>query len=102
MTKHTPTPWKTEQWVEDVNGLRNDWAIWTDTKGINAELASGIYEPANAAFIIKACNAHRKLVEALEIALRYVEEHLDGRLEDPNNDVAVIKRALAKAKEGEE
>jgi hypothetical protein len=59
-TEHTPTPWQTqceffivggnpETTVADTVCQRQDSPQWT----------------ANAAFIVKACNAHNKLVEAL-------------------------------------
>lgn len=80
-TKHTPTPYyhdaENHQILSDVNSGR--------------QLVCLVYAPTvaeqlkTAAFIVKACNAHDKLVEALENVQRLVAQcapdgFTDGRL----------------------
>lgn len=80
MAEHTPTPWtllNDEGMIAVLAGnrddLKNEVIHWT---GFDAS-----YFPkqavANAAFIIRACNSHDALVEALreaELQLAYVQE----------------------------
>ena len=55
MSQHTPTPWNvvTHNGVSLIDGD-------ADRIGVNVEA------PANAAFIVRACNSHDALVKALE------------------------------------
>ena len=60
---HTPTPWASNgNRVEnrDEHGIVNDGWIICDCDGPDAEV--------NAEFIVRACNAHADLVEALGTA----------------------------------
>jgi len=72
MTKHTPTPWKTEQGyhgcyrIVRIGADKNEGDI-TDTCMDDVYIS----EP-DAAFIVRACNCHDELVDALESALRNV------------------------------
>lgn len=68
--QHTPTPWiVTDQLT--ANGLPHRWiadcgannAIVTQQTG---NVASREHAQANAAFIVKACNCHDQLVQALQ------------------------------------
>lgn len=65
-TNHTPTPWR-------VNTFNGDRQEVLDANGNNACVK------ANAAFIVRACNAHDELVAALELidhpnAVRTIED----------------------------
>jgi len=55
--KHTPTPWH----IEKINGFQIACADET-----NPDYVAEVYNEANAAFIVKACNMHDDLVELLE------------------------------------
>lgn len=89
--QHTPTPWAYIKATVPDNTGGYDYAITVDGK-IIAEVfqhtgwddeKTGKYETqpveANAAFIVRACNSHDALVEALEGNLR----SLEGRLKPP-------------------
>jgi hypothetical protein len=89
---HTPGPWKTgtREFTDEVFEAAahgKDWGGWLICEtGGNA---------ANAAFIVRACNAHDELVKALEIAVPelvayYGKDHFA---------VAVCKQALALAQQ---
>ena len=111
--KHTPTPWSVPK---------------TDTVAVVAEgndyerrrrvVTRALYKPhqraraeANAAFIVKAVNAHDKLVSALESAYRLLQaDDPTGALaqlpaggaqceELVEQAVAIIRTALASVKE---
>ena len=81
MTQHTPTPW---QLAENDNTIvisqqldsdGNAYAI-ADVLVGNGHKSDGTKE-ANAAFIVKACNAHEALVDAAKFAALYCEEDWD-------------------------
>lgn len=55
MDKHTPTPWI----------LDGDWILKDDDTPV---AAAHVNAEANAAYIVRACNAHERLVEALKEA----------------------------------
>lgn len=86
-TQHTPTPWHVESDIE----------IWCDTGGfvamtMTAEQAVGTAEDyANAAFIVRAVNAHAALVEALEAVISVADRK--------TVEFDLARAALAKAKE---
>ena len=69
---HTPTPWGTKS--------RSGWdtgnaAVWSGPTLVAQCGRQGTPEQlANAAFIVRACNAHEALVEALERLMRYESE----------------------------
>lgn len=101
MTKnHTPTPWKIVegdgmdynvlQIITDVREHKNQVGIANVDIGFEGPL--GAEQPANAAFIVRAVNAHDALVEALE--------SLMGRTflitgEDKATDLAMAKARAA-------
>lgn len=95
MTKHTPTPWKMEQWGE------NHFAVVSDNDGQNHAVMQDIYcyapeKAANAAFIVRACNAHEALVRELQA----MYDHMIDRGEDEESD-GMIAAATALALAGE-
>lgn len=111
--KHTPTPW----WVEDIRLSVVSRAIrWS------AEIPTAVaYVPdfvtspeaheamANAAFIVRACNAHEQLVEACTTLSRAFPvgerlENMTGRdfrkfVEEGHGVIAAIGLALNQARD---
>ena len=93
-TKHTPTPWC----------LGNHGGIFThdlrfmvaDTSGLDV-VVSNMEELANAAFIVRACNAHDDLVAALYAGLRHWHDTAGYPRKEPKW-LAPARAALAKAK----
>ena len=77
--QHTPGPWTVEEGhiQRDSNGIR----YWQITDGQDAiacnQFCYAGYDPAvnaaNAAFIVRACNSHYRLVEALKACLNFIE-----------------------------
>ena len=66
MAEHTPVPWRTRCWEEPV------WIIETE-KGFVAQTV-GSNDEANAAFIVRACNAHADLLAACKAAFKHICE----------------------------
>ena len=98
--KHTETPWKTDnfKYFEGLNtriiaGKEGDETYIGLIEGNND---SDKINEANAEFIVRCCNAHEKLVEALQIAFDLIDGN-DGALALPE-EVKQIKQALAQAK----
>jgi hypothetical protein len=89
-TKHTPTPWHR---AGDYIVSEDEIAVAEIT---NPCLASQT-EDANAAFIVRAVNAHEALVRALRELIEAAEE--DGRPDRPCVRVARAALALAEGKE---
>ena len=65
-TQHTPTPW-----LADSSGLRAGVGpiLFMTTGGYTGRSTA----KANAAFIVRACNAHEELVTALDDLKAYAE-----------------------------
>jgi len=86
-TKHTPTPWSFQPYKSEYRGDREGFSIRAlDGKVIAAARGSTRTEEekeANAAFIVRACNAHEKLVSELRVALLRIEE-LESAANDPH------------------
>jgi hypothetical protein len=79
--EHTPLPWSISYGF-DRGGSRADYVAGPNPKSIGIKLASPWIEgawdddaeaKANAAFIVRACNSHYALVEALVEALRHAD-----------------------------
>ncbi len=85
-TKHTPTPWKQSPdfMIEGKNG---DYVCRMDA-------SEGRQHHANAAFIVKAVNAHNELVGRLEACLAYMESDSDDKQE--RIDYSKARSILAK------
>ena len=65
--EHTKTPYK---WIDGEESTHKELVI-LDNEGEDSILYHGAdwaMEEANAQFIVKACNAHEELVEAVKIA----------------------------------
>ena len=92
---HTPTPWATFGWKDGstcgIQGTQPMHRVTSD----NVFLVDDDKDMANAAFIVKAVNCHDELVEALKLAMDYVEEYglVNVLCEDENK----MRQALAKA-----
>lgn len=73
MSKHTPVPWTT--WQNEAEGLDRHVISAYESEGPFWQIGVvWAYEgsdeaAANAAFIIRACNAHEDLLEAAKIVL---------------------------------
>jgi hypothetical protein len=66
---HTPTPW---EWRNDQTYNKGQWSIMPGVlivEGTDGTPDGDEIDRANAAFIVRAVNAHDKLVEALRRAL---------------------------------
>lgn len=68
MNKHTPTPWHVGETAPTIVYAPDGFAV------ANATVFHGRHEPeesvTNAAFIVRACNAHDELVSVLGRMLR--------------------------------
>ena len=97
--QHTPTPWVMTRSVDRHDG-EFDYGIHARDAKVLAEVfgrsASGGVLPAeaNAAFIVRACNAHEDLVAALKIASGYVSSHL-GHLQAQEVTGPALDKTLA-------
>lgn len=99
-TKHTPTPWF-------LSGPHNDGSagIYTTANpSVDSSVAafSDVGE-ANAAFIVRACNAHDELVAALENTLQFAKacQHMsEDKLmrQAIQHDIDKAEAALRKAR----
>ncbi len=112
MNKHTPTPWQAQPPLENEDGLaiiglqldEDGTPLFTPTNGLVAvtcqspvEFDEGDYTraAANAAFIVRACNSHDALLEALEALTEIVDDQLGGDFPEP---LAKARAAIALAK----
>lgn len=96
-TKHTPTPWRTNsknaRRIFERKGLIVANCVLPDfgnASGKTSETAA-----ANAAFIVRACNAHSDLVAALESVLPLADAWADGKAgSHPDHELIEVARAL--------
>ena len=73
MGKHTPTPWSVD--ATRLGIMAGYQSIAQAFRDKNKTIADREAEAqANAAFIVRACNAHEQLASALLDCLSYVEE----------------------------
>lgn len=68
MTKHTPTPWYIESVA--VNAFKSAVSLVSETGG---KITNINCSDADAAFIVRAVNAHDALVEAIDYLLTAAE-----------------------------
>ncbi len=86
MTTHTPTPWRQSRQGHD---------ILHDGKGEKV-LVGICTDPNNAAFIVRACNAHELLIREFQNLLETAI--MRGNLKEGEDLVRSARHALAKAK----
>lgn len=106
-TKHTPTPWKQKGRV--VRGPERDVeTIGISLSGSTSNLRKVKMESAvgscfteeDAAFIVRAVNAHEEMLEALCLVDAHFEAHF-GKLNWEDSEIcADVRRAIAKAEGG--
>ena len=111
-TQHTPVPWSIKcQEDLDPEGNGYIWAIkgkrLSEEKNLNGGWKHYVQNPAvanseaNAEFIIRACNSHDALLEALEAVVNDIESYCDDWNSDSPTDVTVVlpklRTAIAKA-----
>lgn len=90
MTKpqHTPTPWDTKPTAGDHQQI-----IWDDS---GKTIALVYTDASDAAFIVRACNAHDELVAALA-TLHEVANGMEPDRTMSNRDWAELDAAITKA-----
>jgi len=93
MTKHTETPWTLSE-PQAVHGIETYEIHWSADGECVAEIVHG---KDDAAFIVRACNAHDELVAALEALVRDYEE-FDKYPTSDEHPLYAARNALAKAK----
>lgn len=75
MSKHTPTPWE----VGDTGDGWNISATLADANGVRIHrVARKLDSEADAAYIVRAVNAHEQLVEALRDVLSVARNRIQG------------------------
>ena len=91
--KHAPLPWSKQANIPYVNCGEAGCLLGP------IALAGSMEEMnANAAFVVRACNSHAELVEALKLAKMYVETAADDDpADETSHDLGLINAALAKA-----
>lgn len=92
MGKHTATPWS---WWTSNSHARLTGADGRDGGVISASISSdGMavvnVSPADAAFIVRACNAHDQLVAALKKAVALAEIASDWALDEVEIDGEMV------------
>ena len=101
MAEHTQTPWYA------MASGDCDWVVMAGGTPI-ADMTTptlAMLEP-NARFIVRAVNCHKELVEALEDAIKLINDMngchgcADNSADEDNSRRNAVAAALAKAKEG--
>ena len=87
--KHTATPWKQHKGQWGIHNIEDskEGQLLCEVQGSDSE--------ANAAFIVKACNAHEDLLRLLKLSLEDLEDYGTYSV-----DILEIKRAIANAEQG--
>lgn len=78
MSEHTPTPWAVVG-TDPAEGVDCWWIVSPGILGEIGTVRGSQNDPeqqANAAFIVRACNFHERLVDTLAYLHRSVEENL--------------------------
>lgn len=91
-TKHTPGPWYQHRTKDKVyaNVRSANVGCIADCGSRSDSIAQ-----ANAAFIVRACNSHDKLLEACKTALWELQGNLEHGTAKP-----IIEAAIAEAEKG--
>lgn len=95
-TKHTPTPYRAE--ISDRLSDSSDcWVIDSEAGSIAEMMCPADVEEATAKFIVRACNSHDDLVEAVKEAIAYFEEVEEYANYDCHTISEKLRATLAKA-----
>jgi hypothetical protein len=97
MSTHTATPWVANERYVGVPNHKSFIAECRDQNGIWSNQPMSL---ANAAFIVRACNAHDDLVKALQSALPYMKyprTASDALVRAHDAAIEAARDALAKA-----
>ncbi len=106
--EHTPTPWRAQRRDKDgvaiIAERRDIPPGGTPTNGLVAYATRRFSEPkeiweANAAFIVRACNSHEAMRDALKMARKYVKRSIEVHNEGAEMHLEEIDAALALAGE---
>lgn len=101
MSKHTPVPWRVSGGF-NMKVRAGESTEIADCAGDDAPKTASECA-ANAAFIVRACNAHDDMLAACRSAVVYLHEFLKGwagkeRREQADHDlIDPIRQAIAKA-----
>lgn len=104
----TPRPWKLEGPFTTTNSFDVRGPLGEFIASVN--YANRYPGPANARFIITACNLHDELVDVLKMAKEFMEiasdwnfdeAEINGRMRSTYDWIADIEAVLAKAEGGE-
>lgn len=94
MSEHTPTPWRVGDYV-----LQTIFAV-NGTYPNTVAVCQGRDPRADAEFIVRACNAHAGLVEALKkIDYALDLDNFQGDMDEVDEAYKIANNALAKANE---
>lgn len=95
-TKHTPTPWIMQK------GYMGGFVVTTADQGRNEDFITGTsgdeayVSEANAAFIVRACNAHDELVAIIEKIMKNDDDLAAGCPEHEICDEKPIREEVEK------
>lgn len=98
MPSHTPLPWTNEPgrfWVCTVGNNMEDPGVWSLALPPDGEPFPFGEKEADAAFIVRACNSHYELLEALQWLAREADKW-SGAIEPPPPALANAWTAIAK------
>ena len=93
-TEHTPTPWKVIHGKFIIVSCNEEELGYYSIAEI-ADVVPKCPTLANAEFIVKACNSHEKLVEALKLAQWHLEQR--HACHPDLSPMREIKQALSEA-----
>lgn len=100
MNKHTPTPYYYEEEYGTIHGSDSFEICGINTRMSSAKGMDFCYaeQAANAEFIVRACNSHDELVEALKDAISLLEDRFDGMGITQKEMFTDMKKAITKAR----
>lgn len=101
---HTPTPWNVSTWDDGSTHIEADDYILADMNGNGGGKRIEGFIPvaerkANAAFIIRAVNAHDELLKCAKTFRRFILSFYEGEDDDmaPTDTLKAVEIAIAKA-----
>ena len=100
-TTHTPIPWKIAEYINNGRAIRRDTHAKNDNdQRLIVHVKSGNYD-ANARFIVRACNAHYDLIEALGYCIGFLTGEHSTTEADKAEVLEYAYAAIAKVKASE-